>query len=87
MVDTRTNSTAVTPLQSIMIAALQQLLDRQITTRQVVQLAEEQHWELLEGRYRSDQSSHSYLLRQILSDIVAQWESRSPESLEEFPTE
>lgn len=87
MVDTHRNATALTSLQSSVISTLQQLLDQQITTRQLVQLAEEQHWELLEGQHESDRSTRANHLREILSDMIAQWESRAPESLEEFPAE
>ena len=87
MVDIHTNHTEITSPRSIVISSLQQLLDQQITTHQLVQLAEQYQWELLEGQYGSDRSPQAFHLRQILSDIVAQWESRSPESLEGFPAE
>ncbi|KAM3091165.1 hypothetical protein ACKFKG_26935 [Phormidesmis sp. 146-35] len=87
MVDTHTNHAEIASLHSIVLASLQQLLDRQITTPQLVQLAEQYYWELLEGQLRSDRSPNARHLKEILSDIVAQWESRSPDSPEEFPTE
>lgn len=83
MVDTHSAQS----LQSTLIPALHQLLDRQITTAQLVQFAETVYWELLEGRYSSDRSPQALHLRQILSDITAQWECRSPNSPAEFPTE
>jgi hypothetical protein len=86
MVDIPTNHIEIASLNSIVISSLQQLLDRQIATYRLVQLAEQYQWELLEGQYKNDRSSNALHLRQILSDITAQWECRSPD-LEAFPTE
>lgn len=87
MVDTHTNPATISSLHSIVLNSLQQLLDRQITTPQLVQLAEHYYWELLEGQHCNDHSSQALHLRQILADITVQWECRSPDNPEEFPTE
>ena len=87
MVDTHNNHTAIASLSSVVLSSLHQLLDRQITTNQLVQLVKQFQWELLEGEYKSDRSSQSFNLRQVFSDIMVQWECRSLDSPEEFPTD
>jgi len=54
--------------------ALQQYLNHQITSRQLIQIAETLHESLLEGEYRNERAIAFLQLRDILSDITAQWE-------------
>jgi hypothetical protein len=56
------------------IAALQQYLDHQLISRQLIQLTEPILESLLEGEYRHEQTIAFSQLREILSDILLQWE-------------
>lgn len=53
---------------------LHQLANHQITSQTLVQWAETQQWQLLEGAYKIDQTLAAQVLREILSDILLQWE-------------
>jgi hypothetical protein len=67
------NTTQRTPSQQT-LAALQQYLNHQLTSQQLVQITETLLESLLEGDYRSEQAIASIQLREILADITAQWE-------------
>jgi hypothetical protein len=82
------------PVQQSSIA-LQQYLNHQLTSHQLIQIAETLLESLLEGEYRHEQAIAFIQLRDILSDITAQWESllgnlhqgSTPTQPPEFPPE
>ena len=66
----------VTPqhLPQTLAQHLYQLSNHQITSQTLVQWVETQQWQLLEGAYKTDQTPAVRVLREILSDILLQWE-------------
>ncbi|WP_448570210.1 hypothetical protein [Trichothermofontia sp.] len=74
MVDTQTRLTPTASLQSSLVQHLQQVITHQLTSQTLVQWAETLHWQLLEGAHKTDQTPATQALREILSDILLQWE-------------
>jgi hypothetical protein len=85
MVNTHTTSTTIATLQEAVLSCFQKFLDQQITTCQLVQFSEIYQWELIEGQYRNDNSEQAGRIKDVLTDIMAQWESRPAQSQLEFP--
>jgi hypothetical protein len=63
------------PLLLSLAESLQQLVNHTISSHNLVQIAEELHWSLIEGQDQGDRSSATDQLRGILSDITLQWET------------
>jgi len=57
------------------VDSLHQFHNHTLTSQQLVQIAESLYWSLLEGEHRNSNSASTNQLREILADIVAQWES------------
>jgi|GEM_PF-701159 len=97
MVDTQTRLTPAATLQSSLVQHLQQVINHQLTSQTLVQWAETLHWQLLEGTDKTDQTPATQALREILSDILMQWEclqahhhettQNQPEQPLEFPSQ
>lgn len=75
MVDTH----SITPISDSVVQttvnSLRQLAAHALTSQQLVAMAEDLYWALLEGEYRDDHSAPANQLRATLADITAQWES------------
>jgi hypothetical protein len=54
--------------------ALEQYLNHQLGSLQLIQITENLLYSLLEGEYRNEQAIDFIQLREILSDITTQWE-------------
>jgi hypothetical protein len=61
-------------LQQTLVQRLGQLAQHQLTSHAFVQWAEAQHWQLLEGIYKNNQTPLAQMLRETLADILLQWD-------------
>jgi hypothetical protein len=61
-------------LVSTIASSLQECLNHQIGSQQLVEIAEDLQWALLEGEHRNDRAPATEELRSLLADITAQWE-------------
>lgn len=55
-------------------AHLEQTANHTLSNQSLVEWSEAQHWSLIEGTLQADNSPEAKVLREILSDIVLQWE-------------
>jgi hypothetical protein len=53
---------------------LEQTANHTLSSQSLVEWSEVQHWSLAEGTLQADYSPKAKVLREILSDIVLQWE-------------
>ncbi len=74
MVNTQVTFLPPLQLQQTLVQQLEQLAQHQLASPIFVQWVEAQHWQLLEGVYKSDQTPVAQNLREILSDILLQWD-------------
>ncbi len=74
MVDSQHRLANTQHLQASLVQHLHQLGNHQLTSQALVQWAETQHWQLIEGAYKTDRTPVAQILREILSDILLQWE-------------
>jgi hypothetical protein len=53
---------------------LEQTANHTLSSQSLVEWSEVQHWSLIEGKLQADNSLEAEILREILSDLVLQWE-------------
>ncbi|NJN57396.1 MAG: hypothetical protein HC879_07770 [Leptolyngbyaceae cyanobacterium SL_5_9] len=53
---------------------LEQTANHTLSSQSLVEWSEVQHWSLTEGKFQADNSLEAEILREILSDLVLQWE-------------